>query len=229
MEQWDAILDEENRIVSITVDEETRQFKVFSKRAGQCLELLVKQLEEGITSVDMKRDYDIDDNKLFSELKHESGFEPFMSKDFPRRESKNVWKIDLSLLWKSVKGLESPIWFGSSEQTDLQKFAPALKKRDGYVCNISGIPLLDDVKRKFVSNLRRPAIDHRRPKIKNGKDELENLQFLAEYINEMKNQQCAPCIEAKCEECALAFPEKTSIIFPTKEDISFFAGVKKKK
>ncbi len=227
MKKCTAKLD--NCIVTITVDGEARKFKVYSKRSGQCLELLVKQLEHGITSVDMLQKYGIDDNKLFSELKGESGFGQFMNKDFPRRDNKNVWKLDLPLLWKSTKDLKSLIWFGKHKQTDLQKFLPELlKKPRGFYCNISGIPLLNDSRGKFVSNIRKPAIDHRRPKLKGGEDRIENLQFLSHYINEMKNQQCGACEDAKCEECALAFPEKSSIVYPTKEDISYLDGVKKK-
>jgi hypothetical protein len=228
MNKYDAKLDGENKIVTIRVHDEKRRFKVFSRRSGQCLELLVKQLENGITSVDMKNAYNIDDNKLFDELKNASGFKPFMNKENKRRDSKDVWKLDLKKLWSASKELKNePIWFGKHKQTDLKKFeAHLLKKYGECVCNISKFPLIQDTKRKFVSNMRKPAIDHRRPKLKGGEDKLDNLQFLSHYINEMKNQQCAACEDPKCEKCALAFPERSSIIYPTKEDISYLEGVK---
>ncbi len=233
MENWNSelILDEETKkwMVEITVDGEVRKFKVYSKRSGQCLELLVNQLEHGVTSVDMLQGYGIDDNKLFDELRSHSGFASLMEKQSERRENKDVWKLDLEKLWSVSEGLSNPIWFGLNDTTDLQKFKPELTKRDGYRCNISGIPLLDESKGKFVSNARKPAIDHRRPQNKKGEDNIENLQFLSEYINLMKMKQCTSCcMDAKCEECALAFPEKTSIIYPTKEDISVFGAFKDK-
>ncbi len=216
-------------LVTIIVNGETRIFQVYSARAGSTLELLVKKFTDGITSEDMKETYGISDNKMFDELKHASGFALFMIKDENRRNNLNVWKIDLEKLWKSTEGLPSPIWFGKQEQISLQQFLPALEKKYGLKCNLTGIPLLKNSENTFASNLRAIAIDHRRPKLKNGTDELENLQLLSHYINERKNQICAECTTPECEKCALAFPEKTSVIFPTDEDISFFEGFKNKK
>ena len=64
------------------------------------------------------------------------------------------------------------------------------------------------------------SIDHRKPRLKRGKTELDNLQLLADYINERKKQICSICPDPKCEECVLAFPEKSDIVYPTKENIS---------
>jgi hypothetical protein len=232
MEEWDAeaIKDEVTKkwIVVITVDGEERQFRAYSKRSGQTLELLVKQLEEGVTTVDMKNTYGIDDNKLFHELKSHCAFDPFMEKQTQRRDGKDVWKLNLERLWEVSNGLSNPIWFGLNDSTNLESFLPELIKRDGFTCNISGIPLLEDSKGKFVRNARTRAIDHRRPQNYQGKDELGNFQLLSEYINLMKKMVCADCTNRKCEECALAFPEKTSIIYPTKEDIKVFGAFKEK-
>jgi hypothetical protein len=232
MKKWSAKLNGDEKIVSITIDGETRRWKVFSKRSGQCLELLVKQLKTGITSVDMKNKYGIDDNKLFDELKNASGFKAFMVKQPKRRENKDVWKLNLESLWSvSNKITEDPIWWGKQAQGDLQKFHDKiLKNQGGFFCNISGVPLLADSKGMYVSNLRQPAIDHRRPRHKGGEDKLENFQFLSHYMNEMKNQQCAKCSDGNnCKKCALAFPEKFSIVYPTDEDISYLTKCRPKK
>ena len=107
------------------------------------------------------------------------------------------------------------------KQIPLQQFEKALIERDGFVCNITGIPLLPKPpKSTFVKHLRMKSIDHRRPKLKRGKTELVNLQLLADYINERKKQICSICPDPKCDECVLAHPEDNDIVYPTGENIS---------
>lgn len=210
---------EQLHIVTITVDGESRVFRVFSKRAGQALELLINQFPEGTTTTDMMTKYGIDDNKLYGELKDESAFGEFLFKD-GRRDNKNLWKIDLDLLWSSSSNLVQPIWFGIHEQTDLRQFLPELERRQGLRCNILGVHLLREPHGEFLSNFRKIAIDHRIPKARGGLDELNNMQILSYYVNERKNQICARCPNPDCNNCVLAFPETASIVIPTGEDIT---------
>ncbi len=87
-------------------------------------------------------------------------------------------------------------------------------------CNMLGINLYESSSKKFMSNLRKIAIDHRRPMKYSGKNELDNLQLLSYYANERKNQICVKCKSNECEICALAYPEQHSIVMATNEDIS---------
>lgn len=207
-----------DKLVKIYYGKETRVFKVFSARAGNCLCLLAQKFPEGITTKDMMEAYGIDDNKLFSELNNQSGFRQYMEV-IGTKNRVNVWKLHLDALFENTKNLDAPIWFGMHEQANLKLHYAFLKKKQGLKCNILGIELLEETKGKFISELRKVAIDHRIPQLKKGNDSVENLQILSYYVNERKNQICSKCIDSKCEDCALAFPEKHYIIHATKENI----------
>ena len=232
MEEWDAkIIDKINSIVEITFKNEKRTIRIFSPRAARTLVELTKAYPDGVTKKDMDRitDGDLHDNKMFDELITESCLSEFMIKD-GRRDKVDLRKLEIEELWKAMEKKEQPVWFGVDDQNDVKEFREVLIEKQGYSCNISGIPLIGDIPRHtFAGNVRREAIDHRRPKYAKGKTEEENLQILAYYFNERKRQICSKCPEPqKCEECALAFPEKASIVYPTKEDISVFGAFKDK-
>lgn len=210
-------------IVTINFRKEHRSFRVYSQRAGLVLVQLAKAFPDGVTKKSMNRKHrNLTDNKMFDELRNQSGFSSFMFKD-GRQEQVEVNKIDLNKLWKSTEGSQQPIWFGVEKQTGVQQFLEKLIERDGFKCNITKVPLLrTPEKNTFAKNMRRKSIDHRRPQLKKGKTNLDNLQLLSEYINERKKQICSICEEDQCEECALAFPENSSIILPTSENISYW-------
>lgn len=211
---------DKKHFVKIAFKRKIRIFQVFSGRAGKCLVLMAKNYPDGITTEDMYREHNIDDNKLFGELKDQSAFDGFMFQE-GRRNNKNIWKLKLEELFIKTEGQLSPIWFGMHTNTNIRKHLEELIIRQkGLYCNILKIPLEIETKSKFLSNYRKIAIDHRRPQSKKGTDNIENLQILSYYVNERKNQVCAKCNEPNCEICALAFPEKSKIIYPTQEDIS---------
>jgi len=211
---------DEKHIVSIKYKNETRNFRLFSKRSALTLTLLVKNYPNGITTKDMRESHGIDDNKLFGELLDQSGFREFL-KHIGNKDRLKVWKLELEELFnKTIKIKNEIIWFGIHEQTNLTTFRDDLITRQGLICNILGIPIYTKKSKKFLDNFRKVAIDHRRPSFKKGKNDIENLQLLSYYVNERKNQICAKCDFPMCEQCALAFPEKYKIIHPTKEDIS---------
>ena len=211
----------DNHLVKISRNNEERDLRVYSSRAAKTLVQLVLKYPVGVTKKSMNKTHkELTDNKMFDELRNESGLSQFIGKA-GRREQVDVITLDLELLWKMTEDIPEPIWFGVEKQIPLQQFEKALIERDGFVCNITGIPLLPKPpKSTFVKHLRMKSIDHRRPKLKRGKTELVNLQLLADYINERKKQICSICEKAKCEECVLAFPEKSDIVYPTKENIS---------
>lgn len=220
---WDAEYYKEssNHLVKISRNEEERLFRVYSSRAAKTLVQLVIANLHGVTKKSMNRIHkELTDNKMFDELRNESGFSQFIDKD-GRREQVLVIILNLTLLWKMTENISEPIWFGVEKQIPLQQFEKGLIQRDGFICNITGIPLfLKPPKDTFAKHLRMKSIDHRKPKLKRGKTELDNLQLLADYINERKKQICSICPDPKCEECVLAFPEKSDIVYPTKENIS---------
>jgi hypothetical protein len=206
-------------LVSITINQNEKIFKVYSGRAGKTLALLAENYPEGITTKEMRDRHGIDDNKLFGELLDQSGFRDYME-HIGNRNRLKVWKLHLELLWKNTETIPNPIWFGIHTQSNLQKFFIELKAKYGLKCNILGNKLYENSKGKFSSNFRKIAIDHRVPQLKGGEDKIENLQLLSYYINERKNQICAKCTLKSCNECVLAYPEQSSIIAPTNEDIS---------
>ena len=220
---WDAEYYKEssNHLVKISRNEEERLFRVYSSRAAKTLVQLVIANLHGVTKKSMNIIHkELTDNKMFDELRNESGFSQFIDKD-GRREQVDVIILNLTLLWKMTENISEPIWFGVEKQIPLQQFEKGLIQRDGFICNITGIPLsLKPPKDTFAKHLRMKSIDHRKPKLKRGKTELDNLQLLADYINERKKQICSICPDPKCEECVLAFPEKSDIVYPTKENIS---------
>ena len=210
-----------NHLVKISRNEEERFFRVYSSRAAKTLVQLVIANLHGVTKKSMNMIHkELTDNKMFDELRNESGFSQFIDKD-GRREQVDVIILNLTLLWKMTENISEPIWFGVEKQIPLQQFEKGLIQRDGFICNITGIPLsLKPPKDTFAKHLRMKSIDHRKPRLKRGKTELDNLQLLADYINERKKQICSICPDPKCEECVLAFPEKSDIVYPTKENIS---------
>ena len=220
---WDAEYYKEssNHLVKISRNEEERLFRVYSSRAAKTLVQLVIANLHGVTKKSMNIIHkELTDNKMFDELRNESGFSQFIDKG-GRREQVDVIILNLTLLWKMTENISEPIWFGVEKQIPLQQFEKGLIQRDGFICNITGIPLsLKPPKDTFAKHLRMKSIDHRKPKLKRGKTELDNLQLLADYINERKKQICSICPDPKCEECVLAFPEKSDIVYPTKENIS---------
>lgn len=199
---------------------------MFSGRAGKTLALMAETYPKGITTKDMRIKHNIDDNKLFGELLDQSGFREYLECTGTENRLK-VWKLKLIELFKNTSNSITPIWFGIHTQINIQKFFDKLEKKYGLRCNILGVELLKEYNKKFLSNFRRIAIDHRIPQSKNGKDIFSNLQLLSYYVNERKNQICAICPNPKCKKCALAFPEKNFTIWPTGENISTLTNWRK--
>ena len=209
-------------IVEIEFNGEVRSIRVFSARAARSLVEMVKAYPDGITKkeMDVITGGELHDNKMFDELKTESCLSEYVI-TCGRRGSVDIRKIDLEKLWKNTEDLLQPIWFGIEDQIQLSQFESKLIEKYGFKCNITGIHLLKDPpKHTFAERLRVKAIDHRRPKLKQGKTEFDNLQILSHYVNERKKQICSICTEPKCEKCALAYPENTTIVYPTGDEIS---------
>ncbi|MFI3295118.1 MAG: hypothetical protein R3Y19_03780 [Rikenellaceae bacterium] len=211
-------------IVEIKSMSERRLFRTYSKRSANALVLLVDNHPMGITTKDMKEKYGIVDNKLFGELLDQSGFREYLYSN-TRRDNLKLWELDIDNLFENTKNIaDEIIWFGISSQMNLADFKSELNEKYELRCNITGLKLYENPTGRFMSNLRKVAIDHRIPQLKKGEDHIDNLQYLSYYVNERKNQVCAKCNTPECKQCALAYPEHNTTIYPTKEDISELIG-----
>jgi hypothetical protein len=131
-----------------------------------------------------------------------------------KKKTTNHLLINLPLLfkeqWQGEDNERNLVDLRDSSRTITKDIKDDVHEQQGYRCRITGFPLFQgkDVRSRglFMSRLFIMEYDHRKPWIRGGLTNSDNIQLLSAYANGMKKAFCTHCDE-ECEECGLAFPE----------------------
>ena len=104
-------------------------------------------------------------------------------------------------------GIQETMIFGDTRLSDggvrkahvrrevTRKVRQTIFERDGCICQLCG----SDVQ---------PQCDHKKPVVRGGESDIENLQTLCQQCNIKKQQVCRRCELSSCDLCPLAYPER---------------------